>query len=245
MELGKHAKQVYLSTRRGAWVVSRVGPGGVPGDMVFITRFNNSLPLSVKNQAVANGCNKRFCHESYGLRPKHLPLSQHPMINDALPHRILTGLVVVKPNVTQLTVDGVEFEDGSTVENVDIVIFCTGYDMRFPYLEIEEEILHENKVNLYKYVFPTFLKQHTLAVIGNIQPVGAVNPISELQARWACGVFGKKLKLPSKSDMESDVLLKREAMKKRYYSTKRQTVQVMCSYTYCIKVIIINLFIII
>lgn len=226
VELSKHAKQVYLSTRRGAWVLSRLSGGGKPFDMAFSTRFTSYFPLSLNKLVIEANCNQRFCHNSYGLRPSHSVTAQHPMINDSLPHQIITGLLVVKPNISQLTVGGVEFDDGSTVENVDTIIFSTGYDMRFPYLEIEEEILHENKVNLYKYVFPPFLKQQTLAVIGNIQPLGAINPISELQARWACGVFVKKLMLPSQKDMESDVHLKRKASEKRYYCSKRHTVQV-------------------
>ena len=47
----------------------------------------------------------------------------------------------------------------------------------------------DNAVNLYKYAFPPDLQQPTLAVIGCVQPWGAINPIAELQCRWACQVF--------------------------------------------------------
>ena len=46
-----------------------------------------------------------------------------------------------------------------------------------------------NKASLYKYVFPPDLERNTLAVIGLVQPLGAIMPISELQARWATRVF--------------------------------------------------------
>ena len=49
--------------------------------------------------------------------------------------------------------------------------------------------MNDNQVDLYKYTFPPDLSPGTLAVIGCIQPWGAINPISELQCRWACRVF--------------------------------------------------------
>jgi dimethylaniline monooxygenase (N-oxide forming) len=226
VELSRHAKQVYLSTRRGAWVLSRLADGGMPFGMVFNTRFFKCIPKVLSGPYLASKCNKRFCHTTFSLKPNHSPFAQHPMVNDALPHQIITGALIVKPNVAQFTKDGVQFDDGSTVNNLDAVIFCTGYDMRFPYLEIEEEVVLKNEVKLYKYVFPPSLKKPTLAVIGNVQPLGAINPISELQARLACRVFGRKVQLPSQEDMDMDISRKREAMKKRYYGTKRHTVQV-------------------
>ena len=227
--MSRHAKQVYLSTRRGAWVFSRLADGGYPVDMWFNSRFFGYLPRTLLTPLITSACNKRFCHTTFGLKPSHPVISQHPMVNDALPHQIITGALVVKPNVEQFTKSGVIFDDGSTVNDLDAVIFCTGYDMRFPYLEIEQEMVLKNEVKLYKYVFPPFLKKPTLAVIGNIQPIGAVNPISELQARLACRVFGRKVQLPDEEVMNMDIFSRQEAMKKRYYATKRHTVQVSVS----------------
>ncbi|XP_028396567.1 dimethylaniline monooxygenase [N-oxide-forming] 5-like [Dendronephthya gigantea] len=226
VELSRHAKQVYLSTRRGSWVLSRLAEGGLPVDMVYTTRFFSYIPKALVASTVISKVNKRFCHSTYSLKPSHSIIGQHPMVNDALPHQIITGSLIVKPNVAQFTKNSAVFDDGSTISNLDAVIFCTGYDMRFPYLEIEPEILMENKVNLYKFVFPPFLKRTTLAVIGNVQPWGAINPISELQSRLACRVFGGQVKLPTEEEMNMDISMKREEMGKRYYATKRHIVQV-------------------
>ena len=226
MELSRHAKQVYLSTRRGAWVLSRMGSGGKPIDMTF-SRVIQWLPLWLIGWAIEKSCNDRFCHETFGLRPKHGVLGQHPMVNDAISTRIITGSLVIKPNVSEFASTSVIFDDGSVVEGLDAVIFCTGYDMNFSILDIEKEILCDNQVSLYKFVFPAMLEKQTLAVIGNIQPLGAVNPISELQARLACGVFAKRLELPSVDMMKNDIHLKQKEMKKQYYASKRHTVQVM------------------
>ena len=56
------------------------------------------------------------------------------MVNDSLPNAILSGMVVVKGNVKEFTETGVIFEDGSS-EDVDVVIFATGYTFTFPFLD--------------------------------------------------------------------------------------------------------------
>lgn len=70
------------------------------------------------------------------------------------------------------------------------------------------------------------MKHSTLAVIGLIQPWGAINPISELQARWAVRVFKGELNLPNAQSMNEDIDKKIELMSKRYVNTVRHTVQV-------------------
>lgn len=218
---------MYLSTRRGAWVASRLHTTGLPADQCNGTRFRELLPLTLKEYISRRTCNARFSHENYGLACTHGISEQHPIINDALPYQIVTGSLVVKSDVKELTLNGVEFKDGTSVESVDVVIFCTGYDIRFPYLEIEHDIVKpENQIQLYKYVFPPLLEKPTLAVVGNVQPSGAVNPVSELQARWAVRVFAKSTELPSKRVMMRDISDKWETIWKQYYYTKRSTIKV-------------------
>lgn len=53
----------------------------------------------------------------------HLRLfSQHPTVNDELPNRILSGTVQVKPNIRRFQGSSVEFDDGSIVDDVDLVV---------------------------------------------------------------------------------------------------------------------------
>lgn len=70
------------------------------------------------------------------------------------------------------------------------------------------------------------MKHPTLAVMGLIQPWGAINPITELQARWAIRVFKGETKLPSTSKMNEDIDLKIRQMAARYVASPRHTVQV-------------------
>ncbi|KAF7640698.1 hypothetical protein LDENG_00022160, partial [Lucifuga dentata] len=115
--------------------------------------------------------------------------SQHPTVNDELPNRILSGTVQVKPNIRRFQGSSVEFDDGSVVEDIDLVVFATGYTFSFPFLASHVLSVSGNKVSLYENVFPPELDHPTLAVIGLVQPLGAIMPVSEMQARWATRVF--------------------------------------------------------
>lgn len=53
-------------------------------------------------------------------------LSQHPTVNDDLPNRILSGTVQVKPNIRRFQGSSVEFDDGSIVDDIDLVVGLLG-----------------------------------------------------------------------------------------------------------------------
>ena len=111
------------------------------------------------------------------------------MVNDDLPNRIACGSVIIKPNIKRFTKTGVEFDNGTFEDNIDIVVMGTGYKFGFPFIDKSVIEVKNNVVDLYKYAFPPDLAQPTLVVIGCIQPWGAIMPIAELQCRWAARVF--------------------------------------------------------
>uniref|UniRef100_A0A673K5S6 Flavin-containing monooxygenase n=1 Tax=Sinocyclocheilus rhinocerous TaxID=307959 RepID=A0A673K5S6_9TELE len=224
VELSRMAKQVYLSTRRGSWILNRVGDKGVPFDMIFNKRaqlFLRLLSVGFLNKWREKQLNKRFTTSSMGCI-----FSQHPTVNDDLPNRILSGTVSVKPNVKEFRGSSVVFEDGTVEDDIDLVVFATGYTFSFPFLSSHAIPVSKNKVSLYKYVYPPGLERPTLAVIGLIQPLGAIMPISEMQARWAARVFKGLCKLPPMSAMMKDIKAKEKAMAKRYVAAQRHTIQV-------------------
>ncbi|XP_010621449.1 dimethylaniline monooxygenase [N-oxide-forming] 5 isoform X2 [Fukomys damarensis] len=222
VEISHTAKQVFLSTRRGAWILNRVGSHGYPIDVLISSRLSHFL-FKMCGEALANTLlekrlTERFDHELFGLKPKHRALSQHPTVNDDLPNRIIAGMVKVKGNVKEFTETAAIFEDGSREDDIDAVIFATGYSFAFPFLEDSVNVV-KNKVSLYKKVFPPNLERPTLAIIGLIQPLGAIMPIAELQGRWATQVFKGLKTLPSQSEMMAEITKIREEMAKRSFGT--------------------------
>lgn len=79
-------------------------------------------------------------------------------ISDDLASRIICGKVKVKEDVKSFSTSSVEFVDG-TVEDIDAVIFATGYHIRFPFMEKEvEKLVHvlvtpAPQDQLHSYVF--------------------------------------------------------------------------------------------
>jgi len=147
------------------------------------------LPRWLRNSIAERKLNTRFDHALYGLKPNHRFDAQHITVLDELPNRIVSGSVIVKPNIKKITKTGVVFEDGSVEENIDVIIYATGYSFGFPFVEHEALKVVNNQVNLFKYVFPPDIQPATIAVIGCIQPIGAIMPAAELQIRWALRVF--------------------------------------------------------
>lgn len=168
----------------------------------------------------------RFDHSSYGLRPKHGILNAPCVISDELPHRIANGSLKLTPNISRFTQTGVVFEDGSAVDDLDVVIFCTGYKITFSFLSNEVIKVQNNHVTLYKYMFPPDHAHPTMAFIGLTQSSGAMFSLMEIQARWASRVISGKCSLPSKDVMSRDIKSKREDMEDSFIRTKRCTIQV-------------------
>ncbi len=123
-------------------------------------------------------------------------------------------------------ISGVVFDDGTEIQDVGAIVLATGYKIGFPCLEEGLVSVQNNKVPLYKYVFPYEHSKHTMAIIGCLQPIGALMPLSDLQARWAAKVFKGERVLPSNAEMKEKMEEKQIAMSKNYYQSERHTIQV-------------------
>ena len=69
------------------------------------------------------------------------------------------------------------------------MVFATGYNYGFPFLPPDLQAKSGHRLRLFRHVFPPGLSRPTLAVVGFIHALGAVNPMAEMQARWATRVF--------------------------------------------------------
>nr|UYQ90845.1 flavin-containing monooxygenase 4 [Felis catus] len=217
VELSRTAAQVLLSTRTGAWVIHRCSNGGYPYNMVITRRYLNFmaqvLPSCVLNWIQERQMNKRFNHENYGLsitkgrKPKFI-------VNDELPICILCGTVTMKTSVKEFTETSAVFEDGTVEENLDVVIFTTGYTFSFPFLEEPLKSLCTKKIFLYKQVFPSNLERATLAIIGLISLKGSILSGTELQARWATRVFKGLCKIPPSPKLMAEATKKEQLIER-------------------------------
>ena len=62
--------------------------------------------------------------------------------------------------------------------------------------------------------------------MGLCQPLGAVMPIAERQGIWIADLIEGKSALPPKTEMMQEITKRRDAIYKRYDTSKRHTIQV-------------------
>ncbi|XP_071155436.1 flavin-containing monooxygenase 5-like [Mytilus edulis] len=229
-ELSRVSSKVVLSTRSGSWVIQRIGDKGMPFDMLGTTRavqyFQKCLPLSLLNSLTERQINARFDHEKYGIKPNYPPRAQDPLISDEFHLKIANGLVQIRPNVKHFTETRVVFVDGSVYDDIDVVIFATGYKIGFPYVDKKVTESRDNVVDLYKFIFPPNLTKPTFCVIGCVQPLGSITPVSELQSRVATRVLKGEVQLPTSKQMWDEIYQKRQELAKNYTYSLRHTVMV-------------------
>jgi dimethylaniline monooxygenase (N-oxide forming) len=215
---------VYLAARRGAWIFPKY-VGGKPvdrGDQVFA---NPRIPFRVKQAALALMFRQNVGRmEDYGLpKPDHRPGEAHPSISGRILDRISHGAVKPKPNIARLHEHEVEFADGTRVE-ADLVVYCTGYKITFPFFDEDFLSAPENRIELFRRVFHP--DHDDLAFCGLLQPLGAIMPLAEAQGQWLASYLKGEYHLPPRPAMLEDIRRDQESMRKRYVASKRHTIQV-------------------
>jgi dimethylaniline monooxygenase (N-oxide forming) len=216
-----HSNNTYLTARRGAYIVPKY-LFGKPVDQVGAAEWIPSwirfpimsrlLKLNVGNM------------EDYGLpKPDHKFAHAHPTISGRILDRLAHGAIKTKPNIASLGKDTVRFTDGSEV-HADLVVYCTGYKMTFPFFDEDFIAATDNELPLYQFMFsPEF---DNLFFVGLVQPLGAIMPIAERQSALIGESLRGRYELPSRGTMEADIADKRRKMQKRYVASKRHTIQV-------------------
>ena len=223
VETSRVSKMTYLALRRGAHVVPKY-LNGRPTDELG-TRLTTRLPLAVQRRAYARLLKAAQGEmESYGLpRPDHKLLEAHPTVSSDILPRIGHGRIKPKANIERLEGDRVRFVDGST-EEIDVIVYCTGYKITFPFFDPELLDVPDNQVPLYRRVVHPDLDG--LYFLGLVQPLGAIMPLAELQAEWVADLLEGSAGLPPSAEMWEVIRREDERMASRYVRSKRHTIQV-------------------
>ena len=223
-ELAKsgRARRVLLATRRGAWVLPkhvlgrpvdqlRVGPSFLPARVAtFISEL--FYPLVIGDL------------EALGLpKPDHRLGNAHPTLSSDLLPLVKAGRVIPKPNLAELAGRAIVFADG-TREAVDALIYATGYEVTFPFFDPAFVSAPENELPLY---FRTLHPDYAgLYFIGLAQPLGAIMPIAEAQAKLVADCILGRYAPPSAEVMRRAAHDERASVRRRFVATRRHTMQV-------------------
>ena len=215
------ARTTYLAARRGAWIVPKY-LFGRPSD-----QFKNDprIPFKIRQKAMhrivklATGDPTK-----YGLpKPDHQFGEAHPTISGRILDRIQHGRVAPKPNIKAFDGGEVEFVDGTRAP-VDVVVYCTGYKITFPFFDEDFLAAPDNHIELFRRVFHPDMGD--LAFVGLLQPLGAIMPLAEAQGQWLADYLRGRYALPAAGELAADIRADQDAMHKRYVASKRHTIQV-------------------
>jgi hypothetical protein len=122
-------------------------------------------------------------------RPDHQLYETHPVINSRWPYAVSQGAICVKPDASRLVSGSAVFADGSR-EEIDTIIFATGYNLSFPFIDREHLNWEGDRPALYLNVFHP--ERDDLFVVGLIQPdsgqFGLVDYQAQLIAAYLVGL---------------------------------------------------------
>lgn len=222
-EVSEVAARTCLSTRRGAHILPRFVMGR-PIDK-WVTPLSSRLPERVQALMLQTMIRlDRGDQQRFGIPRPDFPISAaHGTVSHDLPRLVQNGRVVLKPNVARLHGTAVAFEDGS-IEPFDAIIYATGYNIAFPFLDPDLLAVEDNAIALYRNVVHPDLPG--LYFVGLLQPLGPIMPLSELQAQWVTQLLAGSCALPDRATMQQRIAANQARLRSRYVHSPRHTIQV-------------------
>lgn len=180
VEAAQNADRCWHSTRRGYYYVPKY-LFGLPADRAgdWLLKYRAPLWLRrvvtlwllrmVVGPAARNGLPK----------PDHRIFETHPIVNTLLPYYVKHGDVVCKPDIRSFDGQHVEFVDGSR-EEVDLIVFATGYNIDFPWMDKADLNWHNGRPRLFRhFLHPAY---DDLFIAGMIQPDSGIFQLVHWQA---------------------------------------------------------------
>lgn len=168
VESAQVARTTIHSTRRGYWYAPKYSYGR-PSDQVQDLMHALRLPMRVM-QLLGESTLRLSVGDitRVGLRlPDHRLYETHPIVNSQLVHYVGQGDITPVGDVARLDGDAVVFADGSRHE-ADVIVSCTGYLLRFDFLDPRHLGWRDGRPHLFLNVCPA--TYDNLFVVGLIQP---------------------------------------------------------------------------
>lgn len=168
VESAQNAVSTLHSTRRGYYYNPKYALGR-PSDQVADTLLALKLPLPVRRALF--GITLRATvgdFQKFGLpKPDHKFFETHPIVNQQLVYYVGHGDITPKPDISHFDADTVYFTDGTSAQ-VDLVVFCTGYLVTFPFLDDSLVNWVDGRPQLYLQLFVP--GRDDIFVSGLVQP---------------------------------------------------------------------------
>jgi cation diffusion facilitator CzcD-associated flavoprotein CzcO len=215
------AENLYISMRRGVWVLPKY-MNGQPADKAALpgwmpSKLGRAMARKVIKKNIGN-------MEDYGLpKPDHEPLDGHPSVSGEFLTRVGCGDIQPKGGIERLDGDSVIFADGSR-EKVDAIVWATGYNVTFPFLQQDDLTPKNNVFPLYKrMVKPGW---ENLFFLGLAQPLPTLVNFAEQQSKLVAAALSGRYALPDADEMERITKADEETHLGHFYDSPRHRMQV-------------------
>jgi cation diffusion facilitator CzcD-associated flavoprotein CzcO len=168
VESAQNAAKTFHSSRRGYYYVPKY-VFGLPADQVGERSLALKVPLPIRRftfdillKAVVGN------PADYGLpKPDHRLFETHPIINSQMLYYVGHGDIIPKGDIAEFDGNIVRFKDG-TSEEIDVIVYATGFNITFPFMDKQYLNWQNNRPKLYMNVFHP--QYDNLFVAGLIQP---------------------------------------------------------------------------
>nr|VFJ75644.1 MAG: dimethylaniline monooxygenase (N-oxide forming) [Candidatus Kentron sp. FW] len=224
-EISTVAKECTLSLRRYQTVTPRYTPFQKDPYFTIDTSHTTSRIMSQLSNRLYGMLRRRHIDRFFTSRRPQVRL-QGEWVKKAGP---ITAQVLTKnERIFEYIADGkitcnmkgiqrfegnkVLFKDGESKE-IDIVVFCTGFKLFFPFLENQIA----NTRDLFKQMFLPDVGK-SMAFIGFARPLqGGLPAMAEMQSRYFAALCSGKLDLPSRENMVAQAKADRQYWEEQFY----------------------------
>jgi cation diffusion facilitator CzcD-associated flavoprotein CzcO len=195
VDAASRAAATFLSLRRGYWIIPK-HVFGVPAD-VFGHR-GPRLPYWLERPILETLLRLLVGDVTrLGLpAPDHQLFQTHPILNSQILHALSHGDVAVRSDLKAFDGQSASFADGSR-EELDVVIFATGYQRTLPILPAD--VHREGEVE--SLFLNVFHRRHpNLFVVGFFETDGGSYPLIDLQCELIARLMRARQEAPEKAN---------------------------------------------
>lgn len=224
VDVSHDAKMTYLSLRRGVYILPhymfgiRIDKVMGPLNDWWVKKI---LPYPLTG-LMFTGLYKLLINKRKQMKmpkPDHLMMSSLPTLSENFNNRIGDGKLQVVPEVRKIEGSTVHLADGSSIE-VDSIIYSTGYQTNFPFLDPDVLKVEDNKIPLFQRVF--IPDKDNIAFVGLFQAVtwGFLD-MMERQANLVAEHFSGIYRRPSTEVERESIKQEQKIIKREFLATSR------------------------